>query len=81
MKLKKRIFIGNLEGPISNNGLKVGSIYSFRFKPEAIEGLVYADFDVLSLANNHMLDYQRIALEDTMDILKENNIKILLVSE
>jgi len=72
---KADLLFGNLEGPISNNGLKVGSIYSFRFKPEAIEGLVYADFDVLSLANNHMLDYQRIALEDTMDILKENNIE------
>jgi len=37
--------------------------------------LLYAGFDILSLANNHMLDYQRIALEDTMNILKENNIK------
>jgi poly-gamma-glutamate synthesis protein (capsule biosynthesis protein) len=71
---KSDILFGNLEGPISDNGLKVGSIYSFRFKPEAINGLLYADFDILSLANNHMLDYQRIALEDTMKILKENNI-------
>jgi len=72
---KADLLFGNLEGPISNNGLKVGSIYSFRFKPEAVEGLVYAGFDILSLANNHMLDYQRIALEDTMNILKENNIE------
>lgn len=71
---KSDILFGNLEGPISNRGIKVGSIYSFRFKPEAIDGLLYAGFDVLSLANNHMLDYQRIALEDTMKILKENNI-------
>jgi len=74
-ELKKAdILFGNLEGPISDNGLKVGSIYSFRFKPEAINGLLYAGFDILSLANNHMLDYQRIALEDTMDILEKNNI-------
>jgi len=74
-ELKKAdILFGNLEGPISDRGIKVGSIYSFRFKPEAIEGLVYAGFDVLSLANNHMLDYQRVALEDTMNILEENNI-------
>jgi poly-gamma-glutamate synthesis protein (capsule biosynthesis protein) len=74
---KSDILFGNLEGPISDNGLKVGSIYSFRFKPEAINGLLYAGFDILSLANNHMLDYQRIALEDTMDILKENNINYI----
>lgn len=71
---KSDILFANLEGPISDRGIKVGSIYSFRFNPKAVEGLIYAGFDVLSLANNHMLDYQRIALEDTMRILEENNI-------
>ena len=71
---KSDILFANLEGPISDRGIKVGSIYSFRFKPEAVDGLVYGGFDILSLANNHMFDYQRIALEDTMRILKENNI-------
>jgi len=71
---KSDLLFGNLEGPISDRGVKVGSIYSFRFNLKAIEGLLYTGFDVLSLANNHMLDYQRIALEDTMNILDENNI-------
>jgi len=71
---KSDLLFGNLEGPISDRGVKVGSVYSFRFKPEAIKSLIYSGFDVLSLANNHMLDYQRIALEDTMNILEENNI-------
>ncbi|MEK7635680.1 MAG: CapA family protein [Patescibacteria group bacterium] len=65
---------GNLEGPISKNGEKQGSIYSFRFEPQAIDGLKFAGFDVLSLANNHILDYGRKALEDTVLILKENSI-------
>ena len=74
-ELKKAdILFGNLEGPISDKGQKVGSIYSFRFDPKAIEGLKYAGFDIFSLANNHMFDYQRIALEDTMRILEENKI-------
>ena len=74
-ELKKAdLLFGNLEGPISNKGVKVGSIYSFRMNPEAIEGLRYAGFDVLSLANNHALDYGRTALEDTMNLLKENGI-------
>lgn len=68
------ILFGNLEGPISDKGAKVGSIYSFEFRPEAAEALAYAGFDVLSLANNHMLDYQRVALEDTMTVLKQNGI-------
>ncbi len=39
-----------------------------------MDGLVYGGFDILSLANNHMFDYQSIALENTMEILKENDI-------
>lgn len=59
------ILFGNLEGPISDKGKKVGSIYSFRAMPEVIEGLIVAGFDVLSIANNHSWDYGKEALEDT----------------
>ncbi|PIS35520.1 MAG: hypothetical protein COT36_01965 [Parcubacteria group bacterium CG08_land_8_20_14_0_20_38_56] len=72
---KADLVIGNLEGPISDKGEKVGSIYSFRADPKAIEGLKYAGFDILSLANNHMFDYQRIALEDTFKRLKGAGIE------
>jgi len=58
--------IGNLEGPISDKGVRVGSIYSFRMDPKYIEGLTFAGFDVLSLANNHMFDYTAAALTDTV---------------
>ena len=68
------ILFGNLEGPISDKGRNVGSIYSFRADPEAVEGLKYAGFDVLSLSNNHMFDYGRDALEDTFERLKEADI-------
>ncbi len=68
------ILFGNLEGPISDKGDKVGSIYSFRAKPEIIEGLNYAGFNMLSLANNHAFDYGRKALEDTLTRLKNADI-------
>lgn len=74
---KADILMGNLEGPISERGTKVGSIHSFRMDPQVIEGLKYAGFDVLSLANNHAVDYGRFALKDTMDILKDNGIDYL----
>ena len=74
-ELKKAdIVFGNLEGPISDKGEKVGSIYSFRSDPKSIEGLNFADFNVLSLANNHAFDYGRTALEDTFSRLKETGI-------
>jgi len=71
---KANIVFGNLEGPISDKGSKAGSIYSFRANPKTIEGLKFAGFNVLSLANNHALDYTREALKDTLLRLKENNI-------
>lgn len=64
----------NLENPISRRGQNVGSIYSFRADPRAADGLVYAGFDVLSLANNHIGDYGAEALVDTLAILEENGI-------
>ncbi|MCX6760953.1 MAG: CapA family protein [Candidatus Nealsonbacteria bacterium] len=65
------LLIGNLEGPVSDKGEKVGSIYSFRMNPESINGLGYAGFNVLLLANNHAFDYGREALEDTLKRLKK----------
>lgn len=68
------LLFGNLEGPISDKGTKVGSIYSFRASPEAIEGLEFAGFDVLSLANNHSFDYGKEALQDTFSLLEDAGI-------
>ncbi len=65
----------NLEGPISSRGKDQGSEYSFRADPGVIEGLKFAGFDVLSLANNHIWDWGSEALEDTVNILKENGIQ------
>ncbi|OGZ31020.1 MAG: AmmeMemoRadiSam system protein B [Candidatus Niyogibacteria bacterium RIFCSPLOWO2_02_FULL_45_13] len=70
------VTFGNLEGPISSRGTKVGSIYSFRSDPRAIEGLLYAGFDVLSIANNHIWDYGADAVRDTLAILKDAGIGV-----
>jgi poly-gamma-glutamate synthesis protein (capsule biosynthesis protein) len=68
------ILFGNLEGPISDKGVKVGSIYSFRNNPETIEGLKFAGFDIISVANNHIFDYGREAMEDNFLRLREAKI-------
>lgn len=68
------ILFGNLESIISDKGVKVGSIYSFRAEPEAIEGLIFAGFDILSVANNHVFDYGREAMEDSFERLKKAGI-------
>lgn len=71
---KADIAIGNLEGPISSRGRNQGSIYSFRAKPAVLDGITYAGFDVFSLANNHIFDWGRDALNDTMQLLTSSSI-------
>jgi poly-gamma-glutamate synthesis protein (capsule biosynthesis protein) len=66
---------GNLEGPISSQGRNVGSIYSFRTDPKVVEGLKFAGFDILSVANNHIGDWSKTAMDDTFAILKDNGIE------
>ncbi len=64
----------NLEGPISSRGQNQGSLYSFRDDPKVVEGLTYSGFDVLSIANNHIMDWGQVALQDTVNILKAAGI-------
>jgi len=71
---------GNLEEPITSSthsltGIKEGGKYVLKNDVEAIEGIKYAGFNLMNLANNHILDYYERGLFDTMDILDKNGIK------
>lgn len=74
---KGDIVFGNLEAVLSNNGVnrKQLSSVSMRAMPEAVEGLIYAGFNILSLANNHALEHDEEALFETMNTLSQHNIK------
>lgn len=68
------ILIGNLEGPISARGEDWGNPISFRAHPNVVDGLLSAGFDVLGLANNHIMDWGRTALSDTVSLLESAGI-------
>ncbi len=72
---KASILVGNLEAPLS----KRGSVYTdktwlLRADPRTVESLVKAGFDILTLANNHMMDYGPLAMEDTLAALDNAGI-------
>lgn len=71
---KADLAFANLESIISDKGMLVGSIYSFRANPEAVKGLSFAGLDVLSVANNHSFDYGRDAFADSLLRLREAGI-------
>ncbi len=68
------IAFANLESPISKRGKKQNKKYCFKAKPIAAKILKNAGFDVLSLANNHIMDYGDSAMLDTIDLLKKYKI-------
>lgn len=68
------ILFGNLEGPISSLGNNVGSKYSFRMNPNVLSAIKKVGFNIFSFANNHVGDWNVSAFENTLSLLKENEI-------
>jgi hypothetical protein len=70
------ITTGNLETSISTAGAAADKQYTFRGPPHAIPPMrSVAGFDVLTLANNHSVDFGRGALLDTLRIVRAAGIK------
>lgn len=66
---------GNLESPISTRGIAVeNKKFTLRAGPIAALALKSAGIRVVSLANNHTMDFGPLALEDTLARLDENTI-------
>lgn len=67
--------IANLEAPLTNKERKLPkNSMNLKAKPTDAELLANAGIQGVALANNHILDYGREGLLDTIDCLKVNNI-------
>lgn len=62
--------IGNLEGPLTTQTARFPRINALRASPDLAGALHGAGFGVLSLANNHAIDYGRPGLEETIAALR-----------
>lgn len=76
---KGDVVFGNLEESITDSthsldGIENGGKYVLSNKTKAFEGIKYAGFNLLNLANNHILDYYDRGLYDTITILDKNGI-------
>jgi hypothetical protein len=71
------IAIANLECSVSTRGYPIpGKQYTFRGKPSSLRAMArYAGVDVVTLANNHALDYGRLAFADTLSYAHEYGLK------
>ena len=69
------IAVVNLECAVSRQGRPEPKSYTFRGDPAAVAGAKHAGVDVVSLANNHTLDFGRAALLDTIAAVRAQGIR------
>lgn len=69
--------VGNLEGPITDYTLPLdsGKLYAYHVDPQAAPMLRRFGFDMMCLANNHVLDYGPPGLRDTLNLLDTAGIR------
>ncbi len=66
----------NQEFPFSTRGVPMeGKQYTFRIDPSYVTALNDLGIDIVTLANNHVLDYGKDALKDTFTTLDEAGIR------
>ncbi len=68
------VAVANLECAISDRGEPAPKGFTFRAPPVAADALVAGGIDLVSLANNHSLDYGPDALADTGAVLDARGI-------
>lgn len=70
------ISIGNLECAVGTTGEPLpGKEWTFRADPTSLDGLVGAGIDVVSLANNHTLDFGPGCLLETVELVRQKGIE------
>lgn len=68
------ITIANLEGTFTERGQQQAKLYTFRTPIRFAEGLREAGIDIVSLGNNHTLDYGIQGLTDTLTTLDASGV-------
>jgi poly-gamma-glutamate synthesis protein (capsule biosynthesis protein) len=70
------IIFGNLENPLSKDGVIRADKSSILFAPpDSINALRYLRYDIVSLSNNHINDYGEGGMKKTIEILDNEGIR------
>ena len=64
----------NLECPVCTNGYPLNKLYCFRADTSFINSVVGAGFNIISVANNHTLDWGREGFWETINLLKRKGL-------
>lgn len=64
----------NLETTLTKNEKKVPKVFNFKADPDKVQTLIEGNIDVVTLANNHSLDFSEEGLLETIEVLDKANI-------
>ncbi len=70
----RNISFCNLEGPVSTRGKRKNGGFAFRAEPDYLAAVKNTGFNLVSVGNNHMMDYGADALTDTLNYLDDRGI-------
>lgn len=68
------IAFGNLETPVSDGGTPIEKWINMRMPPELLADVRELGFDIVTLANNQMMDFGETAFYDTLSHLREGGL-------
>jgi poly-gamma-glutamate synthesis protein (capsule biosynthesis protein) len=68
------VAFGNLEAPLTARGLRAEKAATHRAHPDRVRDVIAFGFDVVTLANNHMLDFGTDGLADTLATLAKAGV-------
>lgn len=69
------LVVGDLEGPVAETLETVPGDYRYRIPPFTLGGLKGAGIDLVSLANNHLMDCGQAGLAETLAHLQEAGLR------
>lgn len=75
--LKADLLFCNLECALTERGQEAKKNVTFRASPESVRYIEKYGFNLISLANNHVLDFGHDGLEDTIAALESRNLRFL----
>jgi hypothetical protein len=73
----KDILFANLETVLSNQGKEAEKAVQLYTSPDKVKYLKETGFDVLNIANNHIMDLGTQGFHETLDVLNRNNFTLI----
>lgn len=70
----KDILFGNLETVLSNHGKEIEKAVLLNCSPQKVKSLKDVDFDILNVANNHIMDLGPEGFIETLEVLNRNDL-------